>query len=166
VARAQDGDARGAPLERAVLELGRSGLGRLGPDILDDPPDLACMVDNLRLGHPEREVGDAVLDQRLVAGIGNLWRAEALWAARVSPWRRLGDLSDAELERVLAEAARLMWASVEGERRGAGPRAVYRRAGRAGPPGGATIGARGPGADNPTAYRCPASPRGEEHSDA
>jgi endonuclease-8 len=145
-----------------VLELGRSGLARLGPDILDDPPDLARMVDNLRSEHPEREVGDAVLDQRLVAGIGNLWRAEVLWAARISPWRPLGDLSEAELERVLAEAARLMRASVEKARRVAGPRAVYRRAGRPCPRCGTTIRSRGQGDDNRTAYWCPRCQKGEE----
>ena len=37
-----------------------------------------------------REVGEALLDQRLVSGIGNLWRAEALWHAGVSPWRTVG----------------------------------------------------------------------------
>ena len=42
-------------------------------------------------------IGEAVLDQRLVAGIGNMWRAEALWRAQVSPWARLGDVSDDEL---------------------------------------------------------------------
>jgi endonuclease-8 len=104
-----------------VLELGRRAVRRLGPDILDQPPDLARMVDNLRREHPGREVGDALLDQRLVAGIGNLWRAEALWGARIPPWRQLGDLSDVELEGVLAEAARLMRASVEGAHTGRRP---------------------------------------------
>src|SRR2546428_2220043 len=69
-----------------VLELGRRAVRRLGPDILDQPPDLARMVDNLRREHPGREVGDALLDQRLVAGIGHLWPAEALLGARISPW--------------------------------------------------------------------------------
>jgi endonuclease-8 len=97
-----------------VLELTGRALRRLGPDILGDPPDLERMVEYLRSEHPGREIGDALLDQRLVAGIGNLWRSEALWQARISPWRRLADLSDVELEDVLAEAARLMRASLDG----------------------------------------------------
>src|SRR6266480_2884586 len=45
----------------------------LGPDILADPPDLAAMVAGLRRADQSRELGDALLDQRLVAGIGNVW---------------------------------------------------------------------------------------------
>src|SRR4051812_33481043 len=72
-----------------VLELGGDPrtLGRLGPDILGEPPDLDGMLARLRAVSQEREVGDALLDQRLVAGIGNIWRAESLWSERVSPWR-------------------------------------------------------------------------------
>jgi endonuclease-8 len=69
-----------------VLELNKRAVRRLGPDILARPPDLDRMLANLRHAGG-REVGDALLDQRLVAGIGNMWKAEALWRARVSPWR-------------------------------------------------------------------------------
>src|SRR5437588_10711773 len=63
----------------AVLELvGARGAPRLGPDILAEPPDYETMLARLRGGPQERGVGDALLDQRLVAGIGNLWKAEAL----------------------------------------------------------------------------------------
>jgi endonuclease-8 len=143
-----------------VLELGRGAVERLGLDILDEPPDLARMIENLRREDTGRQVGDALLDQRLVAGIGNLWRAEALWGAGISPWRRLGELSDAELGHVLAEAARLMRASVDGMRPGR-RLAVYRRAGRPCPRCGGTIRSRGQGDDNRTAYWCPGCQRGE-----
>jgi endonuclease VIII len=96
-----------------VLELHERALRRLGPDILAEPPDLDRMVANLRREHGGREVGDALLDQRLVSGIGNLWRTEALWHAGVSPWRPLDSLEEPELRRVLMEAARLMRFSVE-----------------------------------------------------
>ncbi len=136
-----------------VLELSARGARRLGPDILADPPDVAAMVANLRREHGGRELGDALLDQRLVAGIGNLWRAEALWRARLSPWLRLDDVADEELERVLGEAARLMCASVESGRQ---PRLVYKKAGRPCPRCGEPIRSRGQGDDNRTAYWCPA----------
>jgi len=142
-----------------VLELTRGTLPRLGPDILADPPDLAAMVGNLRRADRERELGDALLDQRLVAGIGNVWRAEALWHGRVSPWRRLTEASDEELERVLSEAARLMRVALAGGRPG---RAVYRRAGRPCLRCGASIRSRGQGDDNRTAYWCPACQTGKE----
>ena len=138
-----------------VLELshGLWNHGRLGPDILDEPPDLEAMVANLRREHGGRELGDALLDQRLVAGIGNLWKAEALWHARLSPWLRLEEASDDELERALGEAARLMRASVETGRQS---RAVYRKAGRPCPRCGGPVRSRGQGDDNRTAYWCPA----------
>jgi len=139
-----------------VLELTARGTRRLGPDILADPTDLAAMVGNLRLEHQARELGDALLDQRLVAGIGNLWKAESLWRARVSPWLPLGDATDDELERVLREAARLMRASVEGSRE---ERAVYRKAGRPCPRCRESIRSRGQGDDNRTAYWCPGCQR-------
>jgi endonuclease-8 len=141
-----------------VLELTARGTRRLGPDILRVPPDLAAMVANLRREHPSRELGDALLDQRLVAGIGNVWKAESLWRAQLSPWLLLGDATDDELERVLREAARLMRASLEG---GRGERAVYRKAGRPCPRCREPIRSRGQGDDNRTAYWCPRCQRTE-----
>jgi endonuclease-8 len=141
-----------------VLELHRRGLERLGPDILAEPPDLERMVANLRRAERARPLGDALLDQRLVAGIGNLWRAEALWHARLSPWLPLGEATDGELRTALGEAARLMRGSLEGA---AGRRAVYRRAGRPCLRCGGQIRSRGLGEANRTAYWCPGCQRGD-----
>ena len=136
-----------------VLELGRgAGTGRLGPDILDDPPDTEWMLDRLRAEPPERELGDALLDQRLVAGSGNLWKAESLWEAGVSPWRPLAGASDEGVLAVLVAANRRMRAAVEGTR----PlRHVYRRTGRACPRCGAPIRSHPQGEHARIAYWCP-----------
>jgi endonuclease VIII len=142
-----------------VLELSARGTLRLGPDILADPPELDRMVANLRAEHPSRELGDALLDQRLVSGIGNIWKAESLWHAQLSPWRRLGDVTDVELERVLGEAARLMGASLE---HSSDRRAAYRRTGRPCPRCGSPIRSLGQGDNNRTAYWCPGCQRGED----
>jgi endonuclease-8 len=109
-----------------VLELTRGrapAVVRLGPDVMAEPPDLDGMVARLRGTSQSRQVGEALLDQRLVAGIGNMWKAEALFAAETSPWRRLEELDDPGLRRALEGASRLM-------REGRGRRRVYRRAGR------------------------------------
>jgi endonuclease-8 len=135
-----------------VLEVDDRAVRRLGPDILAEPPDLQAMVANLRRD-PSREIGDGLLDQRLVAGIGNVWRAEALWQARVSPWRRIAEVSDEELRRTLEAAHALMNAAVETGKEG---RAVYRRAGRGCRRCGTPIESRGQGDQNRTAYWCPA----------
>jgi endonuclease-8 len=142
-----------------VLELGTEARTRrrLGPDILDDPPDYDAMLERLRGAPPEREVGDVLLDQRLVAGIGNLWKAEALWDARLSPWRPLADVKDEELRATLASAHRLMRSSVEGTR----PlRHVYRRVGRACHRCGTVIRSHGQGEAARIAYWCPGCQRG------
>ena len=123
-----------------VLEMLRSPL-RLGPDILTD--DLS----GVRLTGP---IGEALLDQRQVSGIGNLWRAEALWHARVSPW---ADAADVDIPAVLEHARRLMSA-------GRRERRVYRRAGRPCPRCGTPIRSRGQGDDNRTAYWCPGCQEG------
>jgi endonuclease VIII len=140
-----------------VLELTKRGTLRLGPDILAEPPDLAGMVASLRREHQGRELGDALLDQRVVAGIGNVWKAESLWRAELSPWLRLDQVSDEELEEVLAEAALLMRAALESP---GGKRVVYKRAGRPCPRCGTPIRSGGQGDDNRTAYWCPGCQRG------
>jgi endonuclease VIII len=142
-----------------VLELHRRGLRELGPDILAEPPDFERMLAGLRRAGQARAVGDALLDQRLVAGIGNVWRAEALWHAGVSPWRPLRETSDEELRAVLLHAERLMRTALGGS---APSRAVYRRAGRPCPRCGTAVRSRGQGDANRIAYWCPGCQRGDE----
>jgi endonuclease VIII len=155
------GDEREAVLWNGpVLELDDSAVRRLGPDILATPPDLDLMVANLRRDEA-RELGDALLDQQLVAGIGNVWKAEALWQARVSPWRRVAETSDDEARAILEAAHELMRASVESgrERRAVYRRAVYRRAAHGCRRCGTPIESRGQGEQNRTAYWCPGCQR-------
>ena len=137
----------------AVLELvSGAATSRLGPDILGEPPDFDAMLGRLRAGPQERAIGDALLDQRLVSGIGNLWRAEALWEARVSPWRRLDEVADGELRAVLEAAHSLMHTAVDARR---SPRRVYRRAGRLCPRCGSVVRSAAQGDHARTAYWCP-----------
>ncbi|HEY2311943.1 MAG TPA: DNA-formamidopyrimidine glycosylase family protein [Gaiellaceae bacterium] len=137
----------------SVLELlGSRGAPRLGPDILGEPPDYETMLARLRATPQEREIGDALLDQRLVAGIGNLWRAEVLWEARVSPWLPLREFADDELRGVLEIAHRRMRAALDGPRP---QRHVYRRAGRACPHCGGIVRSAPQGEHARTAYWCP-----------
>lgn len=141
-----------------VLELDESHVRSLGPDILADPPALDAMLAKLRGADPGIAIGEALLDQRLVAGIGNLWRAEALWRARISPWRPLGELKDEEIRAALDEAAQLMRRSLDS---GLRERGVYRRAGRPCLRCGTSIRSRGQGDANRIAYWCPECQEGE-----
>ena len=135
-----------------VLGLGGGAVRALGPDLLADAADPVAIVARLRRVEQSRLVGDALVDQRIVAGIGNMWLAAALWHGQVSPWSRLVEVGDDELRHVLEWARDSMRAAVRGARPS---RAVYRRAGRGCPRCGEPIRSRGLGDANRTAYWCP-----------
>lgn len=80
-------------------------LTRLGPDILAPDFDLDAVVAIFRATDQSRTLGDALLDQRLTAGIGNIFKSEACFAAKVDPWHKLSEVSEEDLRLVL-EAAR------------------------------------------------------------
>jgi endonuclease-8 len=126
-------------------------LAALGPDILAPDLDLGEAVRSLR-ADPRRELGDALLDQSLIAGIGNIFKSEALFAARLDPWATVADTTDSALERLLAAARALMLESVASGRH---PHAVYRRRGRPCPLCRGPIASRGQGDENRTTYWCP-----------
>jgi endonuclease VIII len=126
-------------------------ISRLGPDILapdftPEPVIVAMRAD------PRRGLGDALLDQHLVAGVGNIFKSEACFVARLDPWRPVGDLSDEELRSVLAAARSLMLGAVESGRH---PHQVYRRHQGACPACRGRISSRGQGDANRTTYWCP-----------
>jgi endonuclease-8 len=125
-------------------------LARLGPDILAPELDLEAIVQGLR-AEPARALGDALLDQHLVAGIGNIFKSEACFAARVDPWRPIADLSDEELRAVLECARAQMLQAVDSGRH---TYAVYKGR-RPCPSCRARIASRGQGDANRTTYWCP-----------
>ena len=125
-------------------------LARLGPDILAPDFDPTPVIAAMR-SEPGRGLGDALLDQTLVAGIGNIFKSEACFAARVDPWRPVGDLDDEELAAVLGAARDQMLAAVESGRH---TYAVY-RARRPCPVCRGRVYSRGQGDANRTTYWCP-----------
>ena len=141
----------------AVLELDRGVARRIGPDILAEPPDFDAMVRNLRAIEQSREIGDALLDQRLIGGIGNVWKVESLWAERVSPWLPLADVPDDALGGVLLAAHRLMRNRLDGVRVRA---QVYRKKERPCPRCGTPIRSWPQGDQARMAYWCPQCQRG------
>ena len=143
-----------------VLELHTRALARLGPDILERPPRFDAMLERLRRADQTRWFGETLQDQSLVAGIGNMWLAESLWAVELSPWRRLRDVTDEDRRRALESAAELMRASLDGARRGG--HQVYRRVGRPCPRCGARIRSFGQGDDNRMTYWCPGCQAGDD----
>jgi endonuclease-8 len=84
-----------------------SVVGHLGPDVLADDFDHDEAVRRL-LEQPTREVGLALLDQRNLAGLGNLYRNEALFLQGVTPWTPAADV---DLDRLVTRAVRLITAN-------------------------------------------------------
>jgi endonuclease-8 len=152
-----------AQINGPVLELMTNSRTRLdqriaglGPDILAPALDEDAILRRLRTDDPTRAIGDALLDQRIIAGIGNLWKAEACFEAGIDPWRRTGDVSDEEVLRIIHAARPKMQ---ESARDGMQDRfkVVYGIAGRPCPRCGelSNISSRGQGDDNRTTYWCP-----------
>ena len=119
-----------------VVELLRTAdetavVGHLGPDLLGADWDRDEAVRRL-LTAPDRDIGPALLDQRNLAGIGNLYKCEVLFLSGITPWTRVGDIGD--LDGVVHRAYRLLiankdhWAqSTTGNLRRGEENWVYRR---------------------------------------
>ena len=134
---------------------------RLGPDIVATAPfDRERFLRRLRAGDPTCGVGDALLDQRIVAGIGNIWKSEACFAAGIDPWRRIDALRDEEALVLVDTVRPLMQQSArDGERWRL--RQVYEQAGRPCPRCGrpARIHGRPQGDDARMTFWCPVCQR-------
>ena len=154
-----------APRAEAV----HPSLSHLGPDVLAAPVDLAEIRRRAGSRPPDLALGELLLDQRVVAGIGNIYRCEALFLEGRSPWAPRSSVSDDELDRLVLTASRLMRASVAGRERvpagaplAVGPfdprllqRYVYRRNGRPCRRCGTIVRAKRQGELARTAYWCP-----------
>ena len=97
-----------------ALERDRS-VSELGPDILAETFDAAHAARKI-VEVPDVTIGDALLDQRNIAGIGNIYKSESLFVAKVDPFARVGELSPDAIARAVDAARALMRASAEGGR--------------------------------------------------
>lgn len=133
----------------------------LGPDLLAgdfDSREAVWRIASLADIQADIAIADALLDQHAVAGIGNIFKSETLFAARIDPFARVGDLSRDDLDRVVAAARRLMRASIadthNGRAAAAATRQVYGRAGRPCRRCGTPISRRKQGPDLRSTYWC------------
>lgn len=103
-------------------------VAELGPDVLADgfDPEIAA---ERAAAHGSRSIADVLLDQRIAAGIGNIWKCESLFACRVDPRRRVDELEREMLVALYAAARRLMLENLV-KPRAAQAFAVYSRTGK------------------------------------
>jgi endonuclease-8 len=114
----------GAPTVELTSE---PAVDHLGPDLCIDTPDIDLAVERLgALVDPSTTIGDALLDQRVASGIGNIWKNEACFACAIDPATPIALVDAAERRRVFDAAAARLRASVAGSRPAM---AVYGRAG-------------------------------------
>jgi endonuclease VIII len=161
------GDRHVVQFNGPVLELMTEGrtrfdqrLAQLGPDILAPEFDYDRFLRRLRDDDPTRPIGDALLRQQILAGIGNLWKVEGCFAAGIDPWRLTRDVSDEEAVRIVEETRRRMQRSAEDGNQTRW-RQIYGRAGRPCPRCGpeARIRSRGQWDDNRLTFWCPSCQR-------
>jgi endonuclease-8 len=129
-------------------------LAALGPDLLAPDFDERRFLARLREDDQSRAIGEALLDQRNLAGIGNMWKAEGCFLAGLDPWRPVRDVSDEEALAVVRALRPLMQESAAGRFRR--ERWVFERTGLPCRRCATLIRARGQGDDNRTTYWCPA----------
>jgi endonuclease-8 len=146
-----------APVVELVRDQ-RHAVGHLGPDVLAEDFSVEAVVARAR-ATGVRPLGELLLDQVVCAGIGNVFKCEALWEMGRSPWRSSAELSDEELGALFAAARRLMRQNLGrgavrrfGER---GRAAVHGRRGRPCPRCGTLVAARPQGEHARWTYWCP-----------
>jgi endonuclease VIII len=139
-----------------VMELVRDEQGptaHLGPDILVDPFDLDEVIGRARRSQAAT-LGELLLEQRVCAGIGNIYKCEALWALRLDAWMPPAELDDERLRTLYATARDLMRRSILApivrQRH-----AVHGRGGRPCPRCGTPIKIRAQGEQARLTYFCP-----------
>lgn len=136
-------------------------LRRLGPDLLATSFDAGQALERLR-DRPNRALGEALLDQGSVAGIGNVYKSEICFVEGLDPWQAVDAVSDERLLHLLSTARRLLLANLAGGRRvttgipvPGSALWVYGRAGRPCRRCGTPVEGRRQGAGQRMTYWCP-----------
>ncbi len=134
-----DGGWLGVCFQAPVVETYHRALGEpvalatLGPDLTGPAPDLDLAVARAALAAPGTELGDALLDQRIAAGIGNVYKSEVCFLHGIDPFTPVADVAPEVLHRIFDTSHRLLVANLGRSNRVTyrGGVAVYGRRGQA-----------------------------------
>ena len=144
-----------------ALGSGRDPVGHLGPDLCTPEPDLDEALRRFgTLPEPGTSVAEVLLDQRVAAGIGNVYKSELLHRCRVDPFVDAALVPEPVRRQLLAAANRLLLHNLTTTRRTtvagpAGSVAVYGRARRPCPRCGTPVRMQRHGSQNRSTYWCP-----------
>jgi endonuclease-8 len=122
----------------------------IGPDLLSPSFDAAEALRRMR-ARGDDEIANVLLNQQVMAGVGNIWKSESLFRSGVDPFTRVRDLPDDVLARIIDNARKLLRASAAGRVQ----QQVYSRGNRPCRKCGTPISCRRQGADARGTYWCP-----------
>lgn len=97
-----DSDASSSVLDKKLKEL--------GPDLLDESTTIELFKEQIRKKiNDTKPIGNVIVNQKIISGVGNYLRADALWMAKISPFRKVKDVKDTELEVLYKSLIGLIW---------------------------------------------------------
>jgi formamidopyrimidine-DNA glycosylase len=89
-------------------------LNTIGPDIMDTTTSLDIFIDQItKKNNLDKYIGNVIMNQKTISGIGNYLRSDILWLSRISPFRKVKDLSHKELETIYDNSRKLTWESYD-----------------------------------------------------
>ena len=96
-----------ATSDKSILE---KKLRELGADLMDPKTTIEVFTKQIRKKVNENKpIGNVIVNQKIVSGVGNYLRADALWMAKISPFRKVKDTNDKELEILYWSIISLIW---------------------------------------------------------
>ena len=85
-------------------------LNTIGPDIMDNTTTISIFIDQItKKNNLDKYIGNVIMNQIVISGIGNYLRSDILWLSRISPFRKVKDLSHKELEKIYNNSRKLTW---------------------------------------------------------
>lgn len=85
-------------------------LKELGPDLLDESTTIELFKEQIRKKiNDTKPIGNVFVNQKIISGVGNYLRADALWMSKISPFRKVKDVKDTELELLYKSLIGLIW---------------------------------------------------------
>ena len=148
-----------APTVRAFVDRGgATPISHLGPDLAVPDPDIGAALERMAtVPEPGTSIAEVLLDQRVAAGIGNVFKSEALWAEHVDPFAPIEAVDEPTRRALLVTAAGQLRANLRPGRRQTIPGgvAVYGRARRPCPRCGTAVRMRRHGEQARSTYWCP-----------
>jgi formamidopyrimidine-DNA glycosylase len=85
-------------------------LNQIGPDIMDTSTSLDIFIDQItKKNNLDKYIGNVIMNQKIISGIGNYLRSDILWLSSISPFRKVKDLSHKELETIYNNSRKLTW---------------------------------------------------------